>query len=56
MTRDIEFRDNLKELLEENADDKEIIKLCLEQAWNMWPHSFETWLRKKRQYGDCFNE
>jgi len=54
MTQDIGFRNDLKELLEENADDKEIIKLCLEQAWNQWPHSFESWLNEKRRYQDVF--
>ena len=51
MTKDLEFRKRLNELLEEDADDKEIIKLCLEQAWNQWPHSFHIWLNGKAGYG-----
>lgn len=51
MTRDIEFRTRLNELIEDDADDQAIIKLCLEQAWNHWPHAFEQWLRDKRRYG-----
>ena len=54
MTRDIQFRNDLKELLEDDAEDYEIIKLCLEQAWNQWPHSFEQWLNHKRRYENKF--
>lgn len=49
--QDIQFRSRLNELIEEDAEDKEIIKLCLEQAWNQWPHSFEQWLQDKRRHG-----
>lgn len=56
MTRDIDFRNNLKELLEEDAEDYEILALCLNQAYNQWPHSFEQWLRQKRRHGDKFTQ
>lgn len=54
MTKDIEFRSDLKDLLEEGADDHEILQLCLEHAYNMWPHSFERWLQHKRRHGNYF--
>lgn len=54
MTQDLEFRNELKDLLEEGADDDEILKLCLNQAYNQWPHSFEQWLQQKRRHGDHF--
>lgn len=49
--KDIEFRQRLRELLEDDADDKEIVKFVLEHAWNQWPHAFEHWLTQKRRYG-----
>ncbi len=49
--QDVSFRNDLRELLDEDADDKEIVKLVLEHAWNQWPHAFEKWLHEKRRYG-----
>jgi len=56
MSRDLDFRNRLQELLEDDADDEEIIKLCLEQAYNQWPHSFEQWLTEKRRYDNHFTK
>ena len=51
MSRDLQFRNDLKTLLDEDAEDKEIVKFVLEHAWEQWPHSFEQWLQGKRRYG-----
>lgn len=48
---DIQFQNELRELLDDDVEDEQIVKYVLEHAWNQWPHSFEQWLHKKRRYG-----
>ena len=51
MATDLQFRNDLQEMLDEDAEDAKIVKFVLEHAWNQWPHSFEQWLNNKRRYG-----
>jgi len=50
--KDLQFQSKLKEKIEDpDVEDEEIVKWVLDYAWNQWPHSFERWLKNKRQYG-----
>lgn len=54
MTVDFEFRSELTEMLESEADDREIVEFVLDHAWNRWPHSFHVWLNGKIEHMDFF--
>ena len=49
---DMEFRDGLQKLLEENpTNDAAVIQYVLEHAWEQYPRPFFIWLdRKIRDY------
>jgi len=49
---DMEFRDGLRKVLEENpTNDAAVIQYVLEHAWEQYPRPFFIWLdRKIRDY------